>query len=117
MLIRVLIVDDDTGFRRMMRKVLALRGYDVAGEAATLAEARVAIRETSPDAVLLDVTLPDGNGILFAEELTSDPRVPRVVLTSTDPEAGPAGLVRRCGAAGFIAKTELVGTDLGPYLG
>jgi DNA-binding NarL/FixJ family response regulator len=115
--VTVLLVDDDATFRERIRAVLAERGYDVVGEAGTLAEARAAVAELSPEAMLLDVNLPDGNGIRFAGELSAAADAPRIVLTSNDPGAVPARLVARSGATGFFAKTDLSVADLTPYLG
>jgi len=116
--IRVLIVDDDPAFRRTIGAVLNARGYEIAGEASSLAEARLAIPRLNPDVVLLDVNLPDGNGISLAADLppTRD-TAPRVVLTSSDRKAAPERLVRRAGVAAFIPKTELIAADLRPYFG
>jgi response regulator of citrate/malate metabolism len=67
--------------------------------------------------VLLDVHLPDGDGIAYAKELTGADAAPRVLLTSSDAGAVPCRLLERCGAAGFVAKVDLAGADLTPYLG
>jgi DNA-binding NarL/FixJ family response regulator len=115
--LRVLIVDDDVAFREAVRKLLIERGYDVIGDAGTLAQARVAIAELDPDALLLDVNLPDGDGASFSRELSSSGNGARILLTSSDSTAAPRRLVERSGAAGFIGKTELIGADLTPYLG
>ena len=104
--IKVLIVDDDAAFRRIARDALADRGYDVVAEAQTVAEARTAVAESRPDAVLLDVNLPDGNGIALAGELSGSLRV---LLTSSEEAA--------TGTTPFIPKTELLLVDLAPYLG
>jgi DNA-binding NarL/FixJ family response regulator len=115
--VTVLVVDDDVAFRERIRVALTDRGYEIAGEAATLAEARLAVAELSPEALLLDVNLPDGNGIAFARELTAVAGAPRIVLTSNDPAAAPAGLLSRSGATGFVAKAELLVADLHSHLG
>ena len=115
--IRVLIVDDDVAFRDGIATVLADRGYHVVGVAATLADARTAITQLDPDAVLLDVQLPDGNGLAFAESIPTPEGRPRVLLTSTDARAAPARVLNRSNAVGFVAKTELIAADLGFYLG
>ncbi len=110
--IRVLIVDDDPRFRATVAGALADRGYEVAGEAATVAEARTLVAELRPDAVLCDVNLPDGNGLALAGEL----RPLRVLLTSSDEHAAPPRLLARVGAA-FVAKPDFLITDLRPLLG
>ena len=94
--------------------MLAERGYEIAGFAGTVADARAALAELDPDAVLLDINLPDGGGIALVGEARARARV---LLTSTGAGAAPAGLVERAGAAGFVAKTELLDADLGRYLG
>ena len=116
--IRVLIVDDDPAFRRTIAAVLTARGYEIAGEAGSLSEARLALARLDPDAVLLDVNLPDGDGITFAAELHPMPGTPpRVLLTSSDRRAAPDRVLNRARVAGFIPKMELVDADLSPYLG
>jgi two-component system nitrate/nitrite response regulator NarL len=113
----VLIVDDDPEFRRRASRVLADRGYDVVGTAATVAQARARLRDARPDAVLLDVNLPDGDGLAFAQELAVADGALRVLLTSSDAGSAPRRLVERSGAAGFVAKVDLAAADLTRYLG
>ena len=109
---RVLVVDDDADFRSLARRILEGVGLAVIGEAGTVAAALVAARELEPSAVLLDVGLPDGDGIAFAEELVRLPWHPVVVLTSTDPDAADDAAVRRSGARAFVPKSELPGAPL-----
>ena len=113
----ILIVDDDAGFRRVARDLLASRGYAIAGEAATLHEARMAVGTQGPDGVLLDVNLPDGDGLDLAAELGGSWPAMRVLLTSTSEGAAPPDLVRRVGAVGFVRKRDLISADLAGYLG
>jgi DNA-binding NarL/FixJ family response regulator len=68
--------------------------------------------ELRPAAMLVDVGLPDGNGIALAGELSALPWRPRVVLTSTDPDAVSPDELRRSGAGAFIAKDELPNAPL-----
>jgi DNA-binding NarL/FixJ family response regulator len=114
--VRVLIVDDDTSFRRLIGQMLSERGYDVAGEAGTTAQARTAVRDLAPDALLLDVNLPDGSGLVFAQELASGGAAPRVLLTSSDPDAAPARRLAGSGAT-FVPKEALMSADLAPRIG
>jgi DNA-binding NarL/FixJ family response regulator len=115
--VRVLLVDDDDAFRQSAAQLLAQRGYDVVGQATTVTEARAAVVELRPDALLLDVNLPDGNGVAFATELTRDAGPLRVLLTSTDSSAVTRRLLNRSGAVGFVAKTDLMSGDLRSQLG
>jgi DNA-binding NarL/FixJ family response regulator len=115
--VRVLLIDDDDVFRRSAAAFLGERGYEVVGEAGTVVEARLALGRLDPDALLLDVNLPDGNGVAFATELTEECGRLRILLTSTDASAVTRRLLARCGAAGFVAKPDLMAADLRPYLG
>jgi DNA-binding NarL/FixJ family response regulator len=113
----VLVVDDDPAFRRLARHMLATFGLALAGEADTAKAAISAAGTLRPDAVLLDVGLPDGNGIALAHELAALPWRPRVVLTSTNAEAATPSEVRRSGAEAFVPKDELPGAALDDLLG
>jgi DNA-binding NarL/FixJ family response regulator len=117
MAVRVLVVDDDSLFRESIARALSDRSYDVIGEARSAAEARDGVSRLRPDAILLDVNLPDGDGISLARELVSGDGGLRVLLTSSDSAAAPGRLVRRSGATGFVAKDELLAGDLSRYLG
>jgi DNA-binding NarL/FixJ family response regulator len=105
----VLIVDDDADFRRLARQMLSNSGVEVINEAATVGSARVAAAELRPDAALVDVCLPDGNGIDLARELAGLDWAPRIVLTSTD-----AGIVGDAADNGivFVAKADLPSAPL-----
>jgi DNA-binding NarL/FixJ family response regulator len=103
----VLLVDDDPAFRQLARRMLTAAGLSVIGEADTVAAAMVAARELRPDSALVDVGLPDGDGITLAGELTALPFPPRIILTSTDVDAAGPDDVLRSGAAGFVPKADL----------
>jgi two-component system response regulator EvgA len=105
----VLIVDDHAGFRRAARAVLEAEGFTVVGESATGAEALAAVALLRPRLVLLDVGLPDLDGIEVAGRLTTADRALHVVLTSSRDAADYRSLLRGCGACGFIPKAELSG--------
>jgi DNA-binding NarL/FixJ family response regulator len=107
--ISVLLIDDDPAFRRLARRTLARTRLDVIGEAGTAAAGASAARKLKPEAMLVDVGLPDGDGITLAGELSRLPWGPRVVLTSVDPDAASADEVRNSGACGFIPKHDLPG--------
>jgi DNA-binding NtrC family response regulator len=78
---RIMIVDDEPATRAGIRTYLNARGLDVV-EAGTCAEASGMFRSTTPDAVVLDYFLPDGEAIPLLEEMrTFDPAVPVVILT------------------------------------
>lgn len=103
---RVLIVDDHEPFRLVARELLEGAGYVVAGEAATAAEGLAAVAAEAPDAVLLDVHLPDTDGFAIARTLT-DAGGPVVVLISSREEEEYGDRIAASGARGFIAKSKL----------
>ena len=117
MSLTVLVVDDDPAFREIARRLLGTFGLDIAGEAATAAAAVTAAGTLRPDAVLVDVGLPDRDGVDLARELAALPWRPRVVLTSTDPEAATATDVQDSGAQAFVPKVQLPNAALGELLG
>jgi DNA-binding NarL/FixJ family response regulator len=108
----VLLIDDDAAFRRLARRALSGTGLAVVGEAGTAADGSSEARRLKPDIMLVDVGLPDGDGITLAHELSALPWAPRIVLTSVDPDAATADDVRRSGARGFVPKQDLPGSGL-----
>jgi CheY-like chemotaxis protein len=113
----VLVIDDDPVFRALARRMLADCGLAVAGEAESVAKGRAAVEELRPDAVLLDVMLPDGDGVALARELVSLPWAPRVLLTSSSADSAGAEEIDHSGAVGFVPKAELPGAELDRLLG
>jgi DNA-binding NarL/FixJ family response regulator len=103
---RVLIVDDHEPFRAVARELLERAGYVVAGEAVDAAGAIAAVAADAPDAVLLDVQLPDRDGFWVARALTADGG-PAVVLISSRAAEDYGRRIETCGARGFIAKSRL----------
>jgi len=113
----VLVVDDDPVFRDLARRLLAAEGLVVVAEAESLEAALDVAHALRPDAALVDVGLPDGDGLTLARRLSALPWRPRVVLTSADPEAASAEDLRRSGAGAFVAKHELPDAPLERLLG
>jgi DNA-binding NarL/FixJ family response regulator len=107
--VRVLLIDDDPSFRLLARYVLGTCGLDVIGEAATAADGAAEAARLRPDAILLDVGLPDRDGMHLASELSALAWAPRILLTSTDPWVTNAETAQRHGACGFVRKHDLPG--------
>jgi DNA-binding NarL/FixJ family response regulator len=109
----VLIVDDDALFRALAARMLAADGLTVVGEAAGVDEGLAVAQALRPDAALVDVRLPDGDGIALAAELAGLPWSPRIVVVST--EVGVAD-AERPGPNGtqlpFVAKEDLPSAPL-----
>lgn len=77
----ILVVDDDPPFRRCLRSALANHGYSVA-EAGTVAAGLEATARTKPSLVLLDLGLPDGDGLRLLEAIRSASTLPIIVLSA-----------------------------------
>src|SRR3989337_3424843 len=84
--VRILMVDDHLIVREGLRWMLGQdRGIEISGEAATADEAMVAIADVEPDVVLLDLHLPDRNGLEVLREIRDRfPDLPVVILTMSD---------------------------------
>jgi DNA-binding NarL/FixJ family response regulator len=86
--VRILIVDDSAAVRSRLIARLAEAGLGIAGEAGTASAALAVARATEPDAIILDLHLPDQSGLEILPELKA--RIPRAtiaVLTNhPDPE-------------------------------
>jgi two-component system, OmpR family, response regulator MprA len=82
--VRILVVDDDRAVRDALRRALTLGGYEVEG-AEGGAEALAQVAEAVPDAIVLDVSMPDIDGIEVCRRLRSGHnRVPILMLTARD---------------------------------
>jgi DNA-binding NarL/FixJ family response regulator len=112
MAIRVFLLDDHEVVRRGLRELLESEGdIEIAGEAGTAEEALGRIPATSPDVAVLDVRLPDGDGVEVCREIRSrHPEIACIMLTSfADDEAVYAAIM--AGAAGYVLK-QVRGTEL-----
>ena len=102
-----LVVDDDAAFRGTAARLLEAAGLVVVGEAGTAAAAVTEALRLRPDAILVDIELPDADGLVLAAWLRGLPWRPPVLLTSSDPDAVLPEEVRTSGARGFVPKHEL----------
>jgi DNA-binding NarL/FixJ family response regulator len=110
--IRVFLLDDHEVVRRGVRELLDLEGdIEVVGEAGTAEEAYGRIPATSPNIAVLDVRLPDGNGVEVCREIRSrHPEIQCLMLTSfADDEALFDAIM--AGAAGYVLK-QVRGNEL-----
>src|SRR4051794_25173712 len=111
---RVLIIDDHAPFRAATRELLERRGFAVVAEADGARAGVAAAEAVAPDAVVLDVNLPDGNGIDVCRALTEANPALVVLLVSADAHHGRwAG---DCGAVAFVPKPRLASADLAGLL-
>jgi DNA-binding NarL/FixJ family response regulator len=113
----VLIVDDHAAFRASARALLQVEGFDVVGEAASGAAAVEAVAVLRPEIVLLDIQLPDLDGLAVAEQLAGTPDAPVVVLISSRDAAAYGPRLQGTRARGFIPKSGLSGEALAALVG
>ena len=109
---RVLVVDDHAGFRSFARRLLSAAGFVVVGEVGSGEDAVAASERLRPDAVLLDVQLPDLDGFEVARRLARQPDAPDVVLTSARSLRDYGVDTLGVGVRGFVAKSDLSGPAL-----
>jgi DNA-binding NarL/FixJ family response regulator len=110
--VRVFLLDDHEIVRRGVKELLEAEGdLEVVGEAGTAAEALARIPPTRPDVAVLDVRLPDGDGVQVCREIRSaHPEIHCLMLTSfADDEALFQAIV--AGASGYVLK-QIKGADV-----
>ena len=101
---RILVVDDEADIRELLQEILAEEGYDVE-VAATAAEARTARAQRVPDLVLLDIWMPDTDGITLLREWSDTPGYDcPVVMMSGHGTVETAVEATRLGAFDFVEK-------------
>jgi two-component system, NarL family, response regulator DevR len=109
---RIFLLDDHEIVRRGLRELLESEGdLEVVGEAGTAEEAYGRIPATSPHVAVLDVRLPDGDGVEVCREIRSKhPEIACIMLTSfSDDEAVYAAIM--AGASGYLLK-QVRGSEL-----
>jgi len=112
MMVSVLVIDDDRAFRALTAQMLRGWGHPVVHEAEGFADGLAQALDLRPAAVLVDVGLGDGDGLVLAERISGQPWRPLVVIVSSDAEAADDAAVERAGAAAFIPKEDLPTGDL-----
>jgi len=100
--VSVLVVDDEPQIRRFLRSSLAAQGYRVS-EAERGADALSSLRREAPDVVVLDLGLPDIDGLELIEIIRSTSDVPIVVLSSRSDEHGKVRALD-LGADDYVTK-------------
>jgi DNA-binding NtrC family response regulator len=102
---RILLIEDETLFGRAVKKRLEQAGYECE-LAATLAEGRELTKNALPDLVLLDLRLPDGNGLDLLVEIrsTDENKLPAFIVLTAYGEIGDAVHAMKLGAADYLKK-------------
>lgn len=99
---RILVVDDEEDICRILKTILEDENYSVQ-TARRLEKARTMIQKESPDLILLDIKMPDGDGLTFLESLRGKPRVP-VIIISGHGQIEDAVRAIKLGAYDFLEK-------------
>jgi two-component system KDP operon response regulator KdpE len=99
---RILVVDDEPAIRRLLRSTLGVQDYSVL-EAASVKEALEVLGRDKVDLVILDLGLPDGDGLEVIRTLRPDSALPIIVLSSRDDERGKVQALD-AGADDYVTK-------------
>ncbi|MFZ2387773.1 MAG: response regulator [Polaromonas sp.] len=107
MTMRVLVVEDDREIRALMQSSLSVEGFEVQ-TAVSLSEASALLRHDPPDVIVLDLGLPDGDGVQLVREVRQHRAVPIIVVSARHQEAQKIELLD-AGADDYLTKPFSVG--------
>jgi DNA-binding NarL/FixJ family response regulator len=100
----ILVVDDHEMFRDGIRRLLERNGFNVIGEAGDGREAMTAVRELSPDLVVMDISMPNVDGITATREIIASSPDTKVIALSIHGGRRFVENMLQAGAAGYILK-------------
>lgn len=104
MAVQVLLVDDTAFMRRMLRDILTREGFEVAAEAGNGREAVEAYHQARPDLVIMDITMPEMDGIAAVREIASQAPAARIVMCSALGQQELIIAALEAGARDFVVK-------------
>jgi two-component system KDP operon response regulator KdpE len=107
MSLRVLVVEDDREIRAMMQSSLAVEGFEVQ-TAVSLSEARALLQHSLPEVVVLDLGLPDGDGLELVQHIRKQWNLPILVVSARHQESQKIRLLD-AGADDYLTKPFAVG--------
>jgi two-component system OmpR family response regulator len=98
----IMLIEDDPAIELTLRRALTERGYRIIS-AATGAEARAWLLEVQPDLIILDLVLPDADGLVLSTTLQTSTRAPILICSARNTQVDRV-LGLKLGAADFVAK-------------
>lgn len=109
--IRILVVDDNAGWRTFIRSIVGPLGWSVVGEASDGLEALQKAKDFNPDVILLDIGLPNLNGLDAARQIREDAPDARILFLSMFDSADMIKAALDTGASGYVLKVD-AGSEL-----
>lgn len=101
---RILVVDDAAFMRMMIKDILTKNGYEVVGEASDGTQAIEKFKETNPDLITMDITMPEMDGITALKEIKKlDPSAKVIMCSAMGQQAMVIDAIQ-AGAKDFIVK-------------
>ena len=101
---RILIVDDAAFMRMMIKDVITKNGFEVAGEAVNGMDAVDKYKETKPDLVLMDITMPEMDGLQALKKIREDDGDAKIIMCSAMGQQAMVIEAIQSGAKDFIVK-------------
>lgn len=101
---KILIVDDAAFMRMMIRDILTKNGYEVAGEAENGLKAVERYKEEKPDLVIMDITMPEMDGIEAVRQIKSADPNAKIIMCSAMGQQAMVIEAIQAGARDFIVK-------------
>ncbi len=109
---RILLVDDTSFMRRMLRDILAGAAFEIVGEARNGREAVELYGQLRPDLVVMDITMPEMDGIAAVREIVAADPSARIVMCSALGQDEPIMEALQAGARDFVLKPFVPGKVL-----
>ena len=101
----VLVIDDHESVRAGIKAALSRAGHICVGEAGTISEARAQIAHTNPQVIVVDLSLPDGNGLEIVQWARSISERIGIVVLTLNPAKDFLLTVMKSGASAFVEKS------------
>ncbi len=101
---RILVVDDASFMRMMVKEILSKNGYEIAGEAENGQKAIEKYNELNPDLVIMDITMPEVDGIEAVKRIKAEHPEAKIVMCSAMGQQAMVIEAIQAGAKDFIVK-------------